>query len=204
MKLKVLQPLSGVLFLALMASAFITGGKPPTANEMSASAYVHAWQVNAHHFKIAILLMALAMVVFVAFASHLKDALDAAEGETGTYSRLVFAGVLIFVMGWATDITLAMAMIKASASKHIDPVAIQAMGAYWDNDWVPFAIGVGLLQLGAGLSILCHGGLPKWLGVVSLLIVVLSVTPWGFGAMPATALWILIVAITMAIKAAKA
>ena len=203
MRLKVLQPLSGILFLALFAGAFVVAGEPMSASDHSPAEMTKWWTQNAHRMHVAVLLMSVALVAFVAFASHLKAALDSAGGDAGTYSRVMFGGVLIFVAGWATDLTLVMTIIEATKEK-LDGAVVQALSIYWDNDWVPFAIGVVLMQLGAALSILRVGGLPKWLGVLSVLIVIASVIPKvGFFALPATAVWVLLASIVMSAKAAK-
>ena len=69
---------------------------------------------------------------------------------------------------------------------------------------MPFTLGVVLFMLASGLSIVLHKGLPVWLGWLAFLIGILGVTPVGFFAHPATALWILVVSILLTVRAAKA
>ncbi|MFL6089821.1 MAG: hypothetical protein ACJ71Z_06755 [Aeromicrobium sp.] len=93
--------------------------------------------------------------------------------------------------------------IKSAAGK-IDPVALQALAAYWDNDWVPFALGAELLMSATAISAIRHGGIPKWLGWLAGLVAIVGVIPKiGFFALPATGVWIILASITMAVEARR-
>jgi Ni,Fe-hydrogenase I cytochrome b subunit len=195
-------PLSGIVFAAVLVTGFYVGGEPPSASEHSAEKLASMYVANADQLRMSAYILAVALVFFVYFASILKSALDSAAGEMGCLSRVAFAGAIIFTVGAATDITLIVAICEAA--KHIDPVAVQAMGAYWDNDFVPFAVGVELLMSATAISSLRHGGIPKWLGALAAVIAVVGLTPWGFFAMPATGIWIILVSVVLALRAKKA
>jgi hypothetical protein len=194
-------PLSGLVFAAVLVTGFYLGGEPPQASKFSAEKLASMYIQNTDQLMRSVYILAVALVFFVFFASTLKSALDSAEGETGCLSRVAFAGAIIFTAGAATDLTLVVAICEAA--KHIDPVAVQAMGAYWDNDFVPFAIGVELLMSATAISSLRHGGIPKWLGALAAVIAVVGLTPWGFFAMPATGVWIILTSIVLAVQAKK-
>jgi len=196
-------PLSGIAFVALVAAGLFLGGDTPTAAHVSAKALTKYWIDHGHRNEHAALLMALGLVLFVYFGSVLKNTLDSAPGATGCASRAAFAGVVVFVVGGAVDLSLVMS-ISANAGK-IDPVALQALGAYWDQDWVPFAIGVMLLTSGAAISAIRHGGIPKWLGWLAAVVAIIGVIPnFGFFAMPGAGIWIILTSIVMAVQARKA
>ncbi len=194
-------PLSGIVFVAVLAAGMFYGGEPPSTSKYSADKLAMMYLENADRLKVAAFILAVALLFFVYFASSLKSALDSAEGETGCVSRVAFAGAIVFTAGAATDLTLIVAI--CDAAKHVDPIALQAMVAYWDNDFVPFAIGVELLMSATAISSLRHGGIPKWLGALAAVIAVVGVTPWGFFSMPATGVWIVITSIVLAVRAKK-
>ena len=78
---------------------------------------------------------------------------------------------------------------------------MQALQALWDNDFLPILFGIVLLLIGAGLSVVRFGGLPKWLGWVAIVLAVAGATPIGFVAFLGGALWVLIVSILLAVRA---
>jgi hypothetical protein len=199
-----LAPLSGVAFLALVVGGAVYGGEPPSEQGLkSAKELAAAYAAQGDKLSVAIFVMGVGLVFLVYFGSVLKTALDTGTAETSCLSRVAFAGVIVFVAGAATDLTLGVSMIAAARDK-VDPVAIQALSAYFSNDWVPFAIGVLTLMSASAISILKFGGVPKWLGWLAALIAVVGVIPpIGFFAMPAAGVWILLASIALTLQAGK-
>jgi hypothetical protein len=66
-----------------------------------------------------------------------------------------------------------------------------------NTDFIPMVAGVGVLVLGAGLSTVRHGGLPRWLGWVAVVIGILAFTPAGFVAFLASGIWIALASILL-------
>jgi hypothetical protein len=66
-----------------------------------------------------------------------------------------------------------------------------------NNDFIPAAAGVAVLVLAAGASVVRHGGLPKWLGWLGIVIGILAFTPAGFFAFLAAGIWILIASVML-------
>jgi Ni,Fe-hydrogenase I cytochrome b subunit len=194
-------PLIGIVFAVVLVTGFYVGGEPPSAEKYPAEKLARMYVEHADKLKMSAFILAAALLFFVYFASVLKSALDSADGETGCLSRVAFAGAIIFTLGAATDITLIVAICEAA--KKIDPIAVQALVAYWDNDFVPFAVGVELLMSATAISSLRHGGIPKWLGALAAVIAVVGLTPWGFFSMPATGAWIIVTSIVLAVRARK-
>ena len=81
---------------------------------------------------------------------------------------------------------------------------MQALQALWDNDFVPLALGSLVFLISAGLSIVRHGVLPKWLGWVALVLAVIGFTPIGFVAFVGAGLWIAVVSVILAVRARPA
>jgi len=65
------------------------------------------------------------------------------------------------------------------------------------SDFIPMAAGVGMLVLASGLSAVRHGGVPRWLGWIGVVIGVLTFTPAGFFAFLASGVWIAIASILL-------
>lgn len=199
-----LAPLSGIASLALIIAGGLYGGKPPAEKGLkSAEELAAAYAEQGERLTVAVFLMGLGLVFLVYFASVLKTALDAGTAETSCLSRVAFAGVLVFVVGAATDFSLMVAMVEGAKDK-VDPLAIQALSTYWENDFVPFAVGIVLLMSASAISIQKYGGLPKWVGWLAGLILVVSlIPPIAPAAFPATGIWILLASIALLLQARK-
>lgn len=198
-------PLSGIAFLVLVVAGALYGGMPPSEKGLaSAEELAAAYVTQGDRLTVATFVMGLGLVFLIYFGSVLKTALDAGSAATGCLSRAAFAGVIVFVAGAATDFTLVVAMVEAAKDK-VDPVAIQALSIYFENDWVPFAIGILTLTSASAISILKYGGLPKWLGWLAALVAVVGlIPPIGFFALPGAGLWILLASIMLTLQASKA
>ena len=144
----------------------------------------------------------IAATLLVLFGGYLRKVLRAAEGEGHVLSSVVLAGATIVAVGAAIDATLSVTLVETVDD--IDPTAVQAINALWNNDYIPIGLGAMILSLSAGLSIVRHGALPKWLGWAAILFAVIAVTPIGFAGVIGTALWILVVSIMLAMRADSA
>jgi hypothetical protein len=136
----------------------------------------------------------------VFFGAYLRSVLSAAEGPGGMLSALTLVGTAVIAVGFAIDVTISLAL--AEAVEDIEPAAVQALQALWDNDFVPILLGLLLFLIATGLSILRHGALPKWLGWVALALAVIGFTPIGFAAFIGAGLWIAIVSVMLAVRPA--
>jgi hypothetical protein len=192
-----LLPVTGIVFVALAIIGFLVGGNPPDATHSPAKIaqyYIdHKGGVEA-----GVLILALALVLLVFFGSYLRTVLDRGEGESGLLSRVAFAGIIIFAAGAAIDGTILFAI--AEAVKDIDPTQVQTLQALWDNDFIPFAVGVNLFVVASGLSIVLHKSLPAWLGWIALVLGVIGLTPLGFISFLGAGAWILIVSVLLLVE----
>ena len=197
-------PLSGIAFLVLLAAGALYGGKPPSEKglespELLAAAYV----TQADRLSVAVFVMGVSLVFLVYFGSVLKTALDAGSAATGCLSRAAFAGVIIFAVGAATDFTVMLAMVEGAKDK-VDPLVIQTLSTYFENDWVPFAVGILTLTSASAISIVKYGGAPKWLGWLAALVAVVGlIPPIGWLALPGAGIWILLASIMLTLQAGK-
>ena len=62
-------------------------------------------------------------------------------------------------------------------------------------------MGSVVAMLAAGLSIVRHGALPKWLGWVAIALAVIGMTPVGFVGFLGSAVWVLIVSVMLSMRA---
>jgi hypothetical protein len=196
MKKSWLVPLTGVVFIVLLIAGFIVAGEPPDAND-DVQDIVNFYVDDKDSIEAGVFLLALSTLFFIFFANYLRTVFR----ET-SLSATILVGAAIFVVGGAIDGTILIAL--AEAADDIDPTAVQALQALWDNDFIPLAIGISVFLVSIGLSILRTGLFPKWLGWVVLVLALVSVTPLGFIAFPGTGLLILVLSIWLTLRARRA
>ena len=73
----------------------------------------------------------------------------------------------------------------------------QTLSVLNEDFFLPFLGGIALLMFGSAFCVLRHGGLPRWLGWVAILIGIVGVTPAGFVGFIAAFVWILIVSFVL-------
>ncbi|MGH2980248.1 MAG: hypothetical protein ACRDLQ_11530 [Solirubrobacterales bacterium] len=193
-----LVPLTGVAFIGLAIIGFAVGGEPPDVDSPVQEIVDH-YVDNKDSVMAGSLLVAISVAFFLFFAGYLRKVLRAAEGEGGMLSAVAFAGATVMAVGAAIDTTISFAL--AETADNIEPTAVQALQALWDNDFIPLALGSGVFLLASGISIALHGALPKWLGWIAILLGVLSLTPIGFAGFLGGAVWILIVSVVLTLRA---
>ncbi len=198
-----LMPLTGVAFIVLVIVGFVISGEPPEIGDDSAREIVDYYKDNKDSVMFGSGMAVVASTLFVFFGAYLRRVLNAAEGGNGMLPAVAFAGTVVFAVGVAIDGTISFAL--ADSADDISPQAVEALSALWNNDFLPLALGLQLLFLATGLSVVRHGGaLPKWLGWLALLLGVVAVTPAGFVAFLGGGLWVLIASVMLTLRARKA
>ena len=195
-----LAPLTGVAFVVLVMASFAISGEPPSASD-PVDEIVEHYVDNGDAVMFGAIMIGFAGAFLVFFAAILRRALRAAEPEGSVLSTVTLVGATILAVGAAIDGTISFAL--AEAAEDVDPTAVQALQALWDNDFLPLAVGTVLMLFSAGLSIVLHGSLPKALGWIAILIAVVGLTPLGFFAFLASALWIVVVSVMLAMRARR-
>ncbi len=148
------------------------------------------------------ILGAIAATLFVFFGGYLRRVLRDAEGPGGVLSAVAFAGTIIFATGLAIDATITFTL--AETADDIDPVAVEALSALYANDFLPFAVGLQVLMLATGISVVRHGALPKWIGWIAIVLGVVASTPAGFVAFIGSVILIAIISVMLAMRARTA
>ena len=197
MKKELLLPLTGVAFIVLVIVGFIVGGEPPDADE-PLQEIVDFYVDDRDSIFVGVYLLGLATVFFIFFANYLRTVFHGTRA-----AATILVGAAIFVVGGAIDGMLLIAMTEA-ADNEVPPESIQTLQALWDNDFLPFAIGITVFVTSVGVSILRTAVLPRWLGWVTLVIALVSVAgPIGFFAFPLTGLLILVLSVWLAVIARR-
>ena len=190
-------PLTGVAFIVVAIVGFAIGGEPPDADSPVEEIVDH-YVDNEGSVMFGAALGGIAATLLIFFAGYLRKVLRAAEGEGGVLSAVALVGATILAVGAALDATISFAL--AETAEDIEPTSVQTLQALWDNDFMPFAVGSQVLFLAAGLSVVRHGALPKWLGWVAIVLGLVSVTPIGFIAFIGGAIWIAIVSVILSLR----
>ncbi|MEO5843095.1 MAG: DUF4386 family protein [Acidimicrobiales bacterium] len=195
-----LIPLTGLLFVLLAIVGFVTSGEPKDAGN-PAQEIVDHYVDNKDSIIIGAAILGLAAVALVFFAGYLRTVVRRAEGEGGMLSALVLVGAAIMAVGAAIDATLLFAI--AEAADDLEPGGVQTLQAFWDNDFMPMAVGLVIFLLSSGIAIARYRVLPKWLGWVAIVLAIAGITPAGFFAFLAGGLWIAVVSVMLALRARR-
>jgi hypothetical protein len=199
MNAKLIGPLTGILFVLLVIIAFIVGGETPDIGD-SPQSIVSFYTDNDSEQMIAAGLLALGSVAFVFFLGTLRRALRAATGDEGGLSTVAMLGGLMIVVG--ASIFAGIGFTLGDAADDLPPAAILALNALNSDLFFPIAVGTGVFNLGLALAILRHGGLPRPLGWVALVVGIAGVTPAGFFAFLATGIVIVWASVVLTQQAA--
>ena len=193
-----LVPLTGLGFIAVGILSFIIGGEPKSADDPARE--VVSWYVdNKDSVEVAAILSVVAGVLLVFFGAYLRDVLRAAGPGTEGLSLVAFMGFVVVAVAVAIDGTIMFA--AAEAAEDVPAASLVALQALWDNDFLPFILGVELFLWGTGLAVVRTGVLPKWLGWVMIVLAVAGFTPIGFIAAIGSALLVLILSIWLSLRA---
>lgn len=191
-----LLPLTGAAFVVLLVLSFVIGGEPPDVEEPVQEIVDH-YVDNKDSIIASTLAGGIGAVLLVFFANHLRMLMR--EAPT---SAPILVGAGIIAVGGGVDMTISFAL--AEAAEDVDPIAVQALQALWDNDFMPIAIGIVIFLISSGLAVVRTGLLPKWWGWIAVAIGVIGMTPIGFVAFMGSLVWVLVTSIWLAVKARPA
>lgn len=197
-----LAPLTGVAFVVVGIVGFVIAGEEPPSADEPTREIVEFYVDNKDSIQISAFVGAAAGLLLIFFGAHLRKVLHAAAGPGESTSLVAFVGLVLVALGFAIDSTISYAI--SEAAEDVDPTAVQALQALWDNDFIPIMLGVLAFLWGTGLSVIRSGVLPKWLGWVMIVFGVVGVTPIGFVSAIAAALLVLVLSIMLTLRARSA
>jgi hypothetical protein len=198
MNAKVIGPLMGILFVVLAIVAFIVSGETPSTDD-SREEIVSFYLDNDDEQAIASAILALATVAFLFFLGPLRRALRAAPGDEGGLSTVVLLGGLMVAVG--ASIFAGIGFTLGDAADELDESAILTLNALNSDMFFTVAVGTAVFNLGLALAVLRHGGLPRPLGWLALVVGIAGLTPLGFFAFLATGIVIVWASVVLAQQA---
>jgi hypothetical protein len=199
MNAKLIGPLTGILFVVLAIVAFAVGGNTPDVND-SARDVVSFYVDNDSEQVIAAVLLALGCVALIFFLGSLRLVLRAAAGDQGGLSTVTLLGGLGIAVG--VSIFAGIGFTLGDAANDLPASATLALNALNSDLFFPVAVGAATFNLGLGLAVLRHGGLPRLLGWLALVVGIAGLTPAGFFAFLATGIVIVWASVGLTMQAA--
>src|SRR5919106_19919 len=191
-------PLTGAAFFVLILVALITEGSPPAADDATDDV-VRWWTDNDTRSLTAAQLGGLASALLVWFGGSMRATLRRAEGEPGRVAAIAFGGFLLAGLGNAS--LFAFSFAAAETAGDVPAEVTHTLSVLSELFFIPFAIGLLVALLATSVVILRHGGpLPRWLGIVAIVIAIVFLTPAYLGAAIATAVWILYVSVLLFLR----
>jgi hypothetical protein len=187
-------PLSGVLFFVLIVATLILTFDTPGTGDKTADV-VKYWSDNDTQQIIGNLIGGLAVVALVWFGAVLKSAFSGLGGESKRLALLSFAGALVIAVSGAIASSIGFA--AADTAGDVPGTVTQTLSVLNDDIFITFIAGVLIFNAANARVILGYGGLPRWLGWFSVVLVVITVTPIGFVGLMGSLIWVLIAAIVI-------
>jgi hypothetical protein len=176
-RLERLAPLSAFVAVILVFIGAVLTGETPSGDD-SAQEVVDFYADKETEVWVGSILVTLAALALVWFAASLRAHIREREGGSGRVSTLPFAGGILIAVG----ITI-FAGIEVSAAEVVDdvpPASMQALNALDNGMFFTLALGFMVMYLSLAVAILRFGVFPRWLGWVSVVLAVLSLTPLFF------------------------
>jgi hypothetical protein len=201
MNTNAIGPLTGILFVVLTIIAFLVGGESP-GTEDSTREIIDFYLDNDGAQTLGAALLALASVALIFFLGSLRRVLRAAPGDDGGLSTVAVLGGLMIAVG--ASIFAGITFTLGDAVDELPPGAILTLNALNSDMFFPLAVGSAVFNLALGLAVLRHGGLPRPLGWLALVVGIVAVTPLGFFAFLLTGVVIVWASIVLARKAGTA
>lgn len=199
--MKKLVPLSGVAaVIAILVSFAIVGETPDT--DAPVNEVVSFYTKHDSDAQFAGALLALGALLFLVFTTSIAGALRKAQGESGGSAALLYGGGILFATGLTIFAGLTFAL--GDVGTDIDPVAVQSLHVLNEDLFFPVAVGASAFLIGAAAGVLKTGILPKWLAWLSILGVVIGLTPLGFFSLAILAIFTLVSSVILSMRAGTA
>jgi hypothetical protein len=188
--------LTGLGFAVVLIISFIVTGQPKGADK-PANEVAQWYSDNKDSAEIGSFIGIIAGALLICFGAYLRKVFEPAGPVLAV---LPLIAVTIVAIGAAID-----GMLIFAAGEAVDDIpaeSIRTIQAIWDNDFLPFLLGVLLFNWSVGLAVLKSGALPKWMGWWGIVFGVVSLAgPIGFFGAPGAALWIIIASIMLSMRA---
>jgi hypothetical protein len=189
-----LLPLSGIVFVVLVAVSFAALGGNTPGGGSSAEKLTAFYTTHNGAEKAAVYVLAIGVGFLALFAAAAWR-----QAAPGVWRLLLVSGAAIAAAGFLAAATLHFALVEG-VHHQIAPGALQALNELDAYDYLPFSIGIGIMLVGAaGLGIPGHG-FERVLGWTALLLGLGAFTPAGFFTFLASGVWIVAASITLTLR----
>lgn len=188
---------AGILGVALFVAAIAVGGDS-VDSDSAGQKVVRFYVDHRSDQRLSAALLLYGALMLALFAGGLRSVLRRTEEGLATVS---FGGAIMM----STGIMLLAGTQFALADKagKLEPSAAQALNMLSNGIWMPFIAGTAIFLFCAGIAIVRGRALPVWLGWVAIVLGVVGATPAGWFAFMVSLLWILVVAILVAVRAGE-
>lgn len=177
--------LAGPAFTVLAIAAAVLNSGAPGETESAAKVIEH-YKDHEAGVVISTFVWGPAAAMLLVFVSRLRAGID---DRARAARSLVVAGGTLAAAGIVIGASVGLANMVA-ADEGFEEVS-QTLNVLNSALWIPLVIGLAVMLLGAGLSVLRTGILPSWLGWVAVVVGVLSLLgPGGFVGYLVAPLWV--------------
>lgn len=198
---KRLFPLSGVAFVGLVILAVVGfGGSTPGSGASGADLAAFYGGGPWRQFT-ATFLLAASVPFLILFGVSLAGTFSAGRGGRTAWEIVLMAGTVL-TAGTVLIVAFVHLALVDGGDQGISRGGLEALNALDNNTWVAFSAAFGVMMLGAaGLSI-TQAGAYRWLGRGALVLSTALFVPFAdFFALILTAIWIVLVSVTMSLGA---
>jgi len=196
-KLEKFAPLSGVVFLILMAVVILALSNDSPDLDDSAGRILAYWRDHKNQQLVAGLLGGLASIALIWFGGSLRKAIDGVGGG----SRLGGLALVGAAVAGAGGLLISnMAFVTADSIGKVPAEATLTLNALCAELFLPLTGGMFVMLAATALATLYWGILPKWFGWVTAVIALVMLTPVGFIGFLATILWAGVVGVWLFVR----
>ncbi len=183
----------GFLLLFIVALALAGGNiaEDATGKHVIASIAEHKDASFAGVF-----LTAPVVALLLLFVARLRTLTGPAAGAG---RHLLQYGAVLYAAAIAAGGVVELGLV--AATDHKQEGVAETLNVLNNDGWIPLTIGIAVLLLGAGISVLRTAVLPRWMGWVALVVGIISLLgPGGFVGFFVGPLWIAAAGIMLAVR----
>lgn len=142
-------------------------------------------------------------IALIFFASALRAHLRSGEAREATYSSVAYGGMVLMAAGLAQMVMWNWGLINGAAAAN-DDAALQILGTMSFFGFAGMGIGIATTLIATGLAGISNAVLPRWFGILTLILGVLSalgtagVPPGGLVNYLLLPLWLITAAVIIA------
>jgi hypothetical protein len=188
---------TGPLFaVGFIVSVLFLEGETPS-DKASAERVMDYYNAHQGRSLVSAFLAPLGATLLVLFAAHLRAIARGRGDSGGTGPTVLLSGAILWAAGILVGSTTTLALVQAA--DHDQAQIAQTMNVLANSGWVPFIGGLAVMLIGAGLTVLSTGILPRWMGWVAAVVGVVSLAgPGGFLGFFVAPLWLLVAGVLLA------